>query len=79
MIKQNITLVVISYEIFETRRRLVSYISYEMVTSVRSSIYRVPGHAISWLVGCFGLNGPLRQYFSLYRAVSKREGEWREK
>ena len=28
-----------------------------------------------WLVGCFGFNGPLRQYFSLYRAVSKREGE----
>ena len=22
------------------------------------------------LVGCFGFNGPLRQYFSLYRAVS---------
>ena len=21
------------------------------------------------MVGCFGLNGPLRQYFSLYRAV----------
>ena len=31
-----------------------------------------------WLVGCFGFNGPLRQYFSLYRAVSQREGE-REK
>ena len=29
----------------------------------------VPG----WLVGCFGFNGPLRQYFSLYRAVSQRE------
>ena len=28
-----------------------------------------------WLVGCFGFNDPLRQYFSLYRAVSKREGE----
>ena len=28
-----------------------------------------------FLVGCFGLNGPLRQYFSLYRAVSQREGE----
>ena len=28
-----------------------------------------------WLVGCFGLNGPLRQYFSLYRAVSQRGGE----
>ena len=31
------------------------------------------------LVGCFGLNGPLRQYFSLYRAVSQREGERGEK
>ena len=31
-----------------------------------------------WLV-VFGLNGPLRQYFSLYRAVSQREGEGREK
>ena len=28
-----------------------------------------------WLVGCFGFNGPLRQCFSLYRAVSQREGE----
>ena len=28
-----------------------------------------------WLVGCFGFNGPLRQYFSLYRAISQREGE----
>ena len=26
-------------------------------------------------IGCFGFNGPLRQYFSLYRAVSQREGE----
>ena len=25
-------------------------------------------------VGWFGINGPLRQYFSLYRAVSQREG-----
>ena len=32
-----------------------------------------------WLVGCFGLNGPLRQYFSLYRTVSQREGERGEK
>ena len=28
-----------------------------------------------WLVGCFGFNGALRQYFSPYRAVSQREGE----
>ena len=33
---------------------------------------------IGWLVGCFGLNGPLRQYFSPYRAVSQREGERKE-
>ena len=32
-----------------------------------------------WLVGCFGFNGPLRQYFSLYRAVSQRQGERRER
>ena len=30
---------------------------------------------IGWLVGCFWFNGPLRQYFSLYRAVYQREGE----
>ena len=30
-----------------------------------------------WSAGCFGLNGPLRQYFSLYRAVSQREVERR--
>ena len=35
--------------------------------------------AIDWLVGCFRLNGPFRQYFSLYRAYSKREGERKEK
>ena len=29
------------------------------------------------LVGCFGLNGPLRQYFSLYRAQREREKEKR--
>ena len=27
------------------------------------------------LVGCFGFIGPLRQYFSLYPAVSQKEGE----
>ena len=35
--------------------------------------------AVGCLVGCFGFNGPLRQYFSLYRAVSQREGEREEK
>ena len=31
-----------------------------------------------WLV-VFGLNDPLRQYFSLYRVVSQREGERKQK
>ena len=31
--------------------------------------------ASGWLVGCLGLNSPLRLYFSLYRAVSQREKE----
>ena len=35
--------------------------------------------SLGWLVGWFGFNGPLRQYFSLYRAVSKGEGERRER
>ena len=30
---------------------------------------------IGLLVGFFEFNGPLRQYFSLYRAVSKSKGE----
>ena len=33
---------------------------------------------IVWLVGCFGFNGHLK-YFNLYRAVSQREGERKEK
>ena len=32
-----------------------------------------------WLVGCFGFYGPLRQYFSLYRAVSQIEVKRGEK
>ena len=34
---------------------------------------------IGWLVGCFRFNGPLRQYFSLYRAVYQRGRKRREK
>ena len=36
------------------------------------------GGRVGWLVG-YGFNGPLRQYFSLYRAVSQREGKRDEK
>ena len=31
-------------------------------------------HIRVWLIGCLGFNGPLRQYFSLYRAVFQRGG-----
>ena len=42
-------------------------------------IYEYLVQRTSWLVGFFGFNGPLRQYFSLYRAVSQRGGERGEK
>ena len=37
--KQNLTLTLISYEIYDTLQRLISKISYEMTTHVRSSIW----------------------------------------
>ena len=40
--KQNLTLVVISYEIYETRQRLVSQISYEMTTCKILYIFSQP-------------------------------------
>ena len=36
------------------------------------------GRGEGWLVG-YGFNGPLTQNFSLYRAVSQREGKRDEK
>ena len=36
--KRNLTLVVMSYETYETRLKLVLYISYEMTTHVRFSM-----------------------------------------
>ena len=36
-------------------------------------------HDCVWLVSCFGFNDPLKQYFSLYRAVSQRVRNKREK
>ena len=43
-----------------------------LLSSVLSLSPRSPSLWL-WLVGCFGFNGPLRQYFSLYRAVSQRQ------
>ena len=48
-------------------------------TFLFSSILSLLFLPVFGLVGCFGFNGPLRQYFSLYRAVSQREGDRGEK
>ena len=46
-----------------------------MVTIVSEAF----GIVCDWLVGCFGFNGPLRQYCSLYRPSPKeREKEERK-
>ena len=47
----------------------------ESVSEDFSSYSFITIHIKGWLVGYFGFNGHLRQYFSLYRAVSQREGE----
>ena len=48
-----------------SRGKLYAELEYHVI---RSATF------VGWLVG-FGFNGPLRQYFSLYQAVSQREGE----
>ena len=45
--KQNLTLVVLSYDFYETRRRLVSY---EMTIRVRSSIYHYNNYEVWWVL-----------------------------
>ena len=48
-----------------------------MVTAIDWCSHTI--HDWIWLVSCFGFNGPLRRYFSLYRAVSQRVRKKREK
>ena len=43
-----------------------------MRTGSKKAVFKVM--IVGWLVGS-GFNGPLRQYFRLYQAVSQREGE----
>ena len=53
---------------------------YFCVFSVAGGLFSVSDEdRVRLLVGCFGFSGPLRKYFSLYRAVSQREGEGKEK
>ena len=55
------------------------YVAGEKLQHLVIGKSRQPRCFKGWLVGCFGFNGPLKQYFSLYRAVSQREGERGEK
>ena len=36
------------------------------------TLFTIEISTVGWLVVCFGLNGPLREYVSLYRVVSQR-------
>ena len=46
-----------------------------LTNAVGNTVRGTPLELIKDLVGWFGFNGPLRQYFSLYPAVFQREGE----
>ena len=63
-----------SLEDFDTLRKNTQVSDIKLIWA--SSLFLVNN---TWLVGCFGFNGPLRQYFSLYRAASQRDGERGEK
>ena len=63
----------------DNRLRKVLQKVKEYNVKLKSEKVSVKERGFGWLVGCFGFNGPLRQYFSLYQAVSQREGDRREK
>ena len=54
------------------------YIYTELIglsSSIKRQISLSESQKNDWLVSCFGFNGLLRQFFSLYRAASQRDGE----
>ena len=50
------------------------FLLLNVISALEGTLYDLFLH-FYYLVGCFWFNGPLRQYFSLYRAVSQREEE----
>ena len=58
--------------------RAKTWSSYNHHHTAKFLIGITPQGSVGWLV-VLGLKGPLRQYFSLYQAVSQGEGERREK
>ena len=62
------------------RKGLRQFMEMDGWTDRQTGDGRMPdGWIFCLLAGCFRLNGPLRQYFSLYRAVSQRGGEKKER
>ena len=50
-----------------------------IITFAVEKYVKLRTYYVIWLFVFFWLNGPLRQYFSLYLAVSQRVGERKEK
>ena len=66
-------------KLFVLRKHIINYSANQLFVLIETvhllQAYTYFGDwLVGWLVG-FGFNGRLRQYFSLYRAVSQREGE----
>ena len=70
---------VIGLQIRRGNRDYFPYFPINPIALRKAKIVYNFGLSKCWLVGCFGFNGPLRQYFSLYWAVSQREGGRGEK
>ena len=60
-------------------RNKIKYFLKQLYQMMMAHNKRFSSGLNKWSIGCLGLYGPLREYFSLYRAVSQREGERREK
>ena len=61
---------------FQDEENIVQFFKLEKSVSWRGNDWLV---VLNFWLGGLGFNGPLRQYFSLYRAVSQRERERGEK
>ena len=65
--------------IFHTQLKACMHLTISLIShSSKVILNKLKPQAEDWLVGCFEFNGPFRQYFSLYRAVSQR-GRKKEK
>ena len=65
-------------EAYDTAAGLIRLILHDSRVKKAYNTCLFPWLRVGWLVGCFGFNGPLRQYFSLYMAVSQKRGRKRK-